>query len=268
MIGNINFRCWPEAIIPILNGSASTDYDEFHSLAAILMNFRKKTKSFPEELQNIDDAEKCIKEFYSDYCAVTQIVDVADRVIMLFKSRFMKAISSYKEDSLESDEKNDLEIFRLLLMNASPGGIQSLINPESKNWIKTYFFAITNPQAIQNNVKPYRGLDLSTILLLFKEINCASKWLKDYPNHITKDNIAHFKQVLEMDSVGIPHDEFCYGNYKMKEYYHSNVRLGVIFRALDAIQPAKNKDGSVYSRERAYWDVLQSNLQEIINYAN
>ncbi|MDP1879884.1 MAG: hypothetical protein Q8K60_02965, partial [Parachlamydiaceae bacterium] len=142
MITNTSLRYWPDAITPIFNGTASTEYDDFHSRADLMIKFRQRSgEPLPAELTNKQNLEKSIKEFYIYYCLITQIVEVADRVILLANSRFMENISIFK-DVFDEDEKMYLNGCSLpAAMKATPGGVKILSNQEANKWIKSYYFA-------------------------------------------------------------------------------------------------------------------------------
>ncbi|MDP1880892.1 MAG: hypothetical protein Q8K60_08125, partial [Parachlamydiaceae bacterium] len=126
---------------------------------------------------------------------------------------------------------------------------------------------ITNHEIIKFNVKAYRGLTLEKMIELSTKRGEASGWFEFYPKQVNKQTVAQLKEVLLMDSQGIQHEEI-FKNHFMQPYYEKYVNLVEEFRILDYTQPAVDKEGVPFSREQAYWDCLQSNLESFIKSAN
>lgn len=262
---NTNVRYWPDAIVPILNGNASTEFADFRNRAKMLVDFRAKgTEPLSEELATPEKLEQNIKDFYCDYCSFTQIVNVSERVDALSKNRFMQEVCSSKEGCFDEAETYYLKKTGFPgAMKATPGGVDLLGNSKAKNWLRTYYFAISTAEGIKNNVNAYRGLPITEIKRLSGLRGLASGWFKHYPQEVNKHMIAYLKQVLEMDSLGIPHSSIS-ADSLLFDYYDRYLKLAGEFRQLDRTHPAIGKDGQPYSREKAYWDSIQSNFDRFL----
>lgn len=262
-------RYWPDAFIPIINGTAPTNFEEFHTHADMLLKFRNRAES---NLLTADFAdpialENTIKEFFSSYCTMSKVIDISERVNTLSQTRFITEISTYNADIFDADENTFIEACAVPgALKATPGGLTLLENPEARKLLTSFTFAITVPKDIHYNMKSYRGLSLEQMKYLSTQRGFASEWFQHYPIKIDKEAIRLMKEALATNANGIS-DAAILPNKLMQTYYQRYIDLSLKFRQLDQKGLALDKDGVPYSRENAYWESLQTNLQHFIDNA-
>lgn len=266
-------RYWPDAITPIVNGTAPANYADFRARAHMLLAFKH---------------EDSIKECYEAYCANSQLVDISDRVDVLSKTKFLHEISICTE-TFDADETTYMEVCSFPgAMKATPGGLELIQNQKASQWLSTYHLGITSPKTIEYNVRAYRGLTRDQMVELSEQRGLASGWFQFYGlskeqmkeraeklgfkkeefnfEPIDKTTVQTLMDVLKMDSQGTSHQDF-FPKSLMSIYYEKYIALATTFRELDQKGVAIGKDGVPYSREKAYWESLQSNLTTFIEKA-